>query len=422
MMKNNDSSSRQSNALASKQALARYDAVRWIEEAVKSGLTLSQALSCASTRPWGGRTYSVPTLERWFYTYRAGGFEALELRPRIDKGKTRALSPETVEALLKWRKEYPQVKVTTLVRQLESAGVIDPGTVSMASIYRLLKKAGLDARSLKASGEAQLSGPTKAFEVAYANHLWMTDGMHGPRLAGVGRTHLLALLDDCSRLCPHAQYYPAERWEHFLDTLKHALQCRGIPERLYTDNGKVFTNRHLQTICANLGIHLIHHKPYQAWSKGKIERFFRTVQSDFEQRLVFNPVDSIEQLNERFWAWLETEYHRRPHKGLDGQTPVERFAERSHHLHTLDAQMDVEGLFLARTTRRVRRDATISLEGRTFEVPVALRGRQVEVRYDPFTFSRVEIYLDEQYMGRATPCDRQLNSRTFDKENYEHLD
>jgi transposase InsO family protein len=422
MKKNSDSSSQPSGALASSLALARYDAVRWIEEAVKSGLNLSQALRSASQRTWGSRAYSIPSLERWYYAYRAGGFGALEDNPRADKGQIRAASPETVEALLGWRRDYPQVNITTLIRQMESAGVIEPGALSMTTVYRILKKAGLDPRQIKAAGAATGSGPTKAFEVADANHLWMTDSMHGPRLSGVGRVYLLALLDDCSRLCPHAQYYLGENLEHFLDTLQHALRGRGIPDRLYTDNGKIFTSHHLQTVCANLGIQLLHHKPYQAWSKGKIERLFLSIQTDFEQRLIFNPVDSLDELNRRFWHWLETEYHRRPHKGLDGQTPLDRFAERSHHLRLLDPQMDIDGLFLARKLRRVRRDATFSLDGRVFEAPVALRGRQIEVRYQPFTFARVEIHFDGQFVARAIPCDKQLNSRSFDKENYENLD
>jgi len=85
----------------------------------------------------------------------------------------------------------------------------------------------------------------------------MTDGMWGPSLpvepgGKPVRTHLLALIDDCSRLCPHGQYYPAERIECFLDLFKQALQARGIPEKLYTDNGSLFVSEHLRSVCANL--------------------------------------------------------------------------------------------------------------------------------------------------------------------------
>jgi transposase InsO family protein len=407
---------------ASATALVRYDAVRFLEEAVRSGLPLRRALYAASERPWGEKLYQAPTLEEWYYRYRHDGFEALHNRSRSDKGERRTLSPEAKDALLAMRRAQPQVYGSTLLRQLEGQGTIPPGSVSLTTIYRLLRAEGLDRASLKSAGQ---QGPTKAFEVSWANQLWMTDGMWGPSVPVVEgqkpvRAHLLALIDDCSRLCPHAQYYPAEKIECFLDLFKHALRSRGLPEKLYTDNGALFTSEHLRTVCANFGIRLIHAKPYAAWSKGKIERFFLTVQSDFEQRLVFEPVKTLGELNERFWRWLETEYHRRAHRGLDGQSPQERFQQRSEGLRALPSGMDVDGLFLKRTTRRVRRDATISLEGRMFEVPVSLRGRIVEVRFDPFGFGRLELYLEDKKVGDGVLLDKELNSRNFKLENYEH--
>ena len=420
VMKNN---SDDSNRLAKDAELARYDAVRWIEEAVKSGIPLYRAIQNAAVRPWGGKTYSVPTLERWYYAYREGGFDALKLQVRADKGMAKALSPTAVEALVKVRKEHPALNITSLFSQMETTGVITPGSVSISTIYRHLTRLGLDKRTMKALQNLVTSGPTKAFEFAFANQLWMTDAMTGPTLrSGKGpahKTHLLAFLDDCSRVCTHGQYYPAERLEYFLDAFQHALRSRGIPEKLYTDNGAIFTSRHLQTICATLGITLIHHKPYHAWSKGKIERWFHTVQTDFEQRLIFQPVQTLAELNSRFWQWLNVEYHQRAHGSLDGQSPGDRFAARAGQLRLVHDDMDLPGLFLARTTRRVRLDATISLDGKIFEAPVALRGRDVEVRYDPFALARVEVWLDERFIADAKLCDKYLNSRTFDKENYE---
>lgn len=406
---------------ASATALTRYDAVRYLEEAVRSGLSLRRALRAASERSWGGRIYKVPTLERWYYQYRHKGFEALHNQQREDKGRGRALSPEATETLLAMRRAQPDLYATTLLRQLERQGTIEPDSVSLTTIYRVLRAEGLDRGSIKSAG---VQGPTKAFEVSWANQLWMTDGMWGPSVAIEAggkpiRTHLLALIDDCSRLCPHGQYYPAEKIECFLDLFKHALLSRGIPEQLYTDNGSLFTSEHLRTVCANFGIRLTHAKPYAAWSKGKIERFFLTVQSDFEQSLVFDPVRDLAELNERFWKWLESEYHQRVHRALDGQSPQQRFQERSEGLRTVPAGMDVDGLFLKRTTRRVRRDATISLNGKMFEVPVSLRGRIVEVHFDPFRYERLEVHLDDKKVGDGTLLDKELNSRNFKLENYE---
>ena len=186
----------------------------------------------------------------------------------------RALSPETLEAFLALRRAQPELYATPLLRELEEQGVLAPRSVSMSTLYRTLAREGLDRRSLRA-GSAVLKGPTKAFEFSWANQVWMTDGRWGPSVpvepgGKPVRTHLLALIDDCSRLCPHGQYYPAERMECFLNLFKQALQARGIPEKLYTDNGSLFVSEHLRSVCANLGIRLIHAKPYAAWSKGYV--------------------------------------------------------------------------------------------------------------------------------------------------------
>jgi transposase InsO family protein len=410
-------------------ALARHAAVSWIQEALKSHFTLARALSLASERTWGDKLYAAATLERWYYQFDAHGFTALQRQPRKDKGTRKVLGPEAGQALLELRRQQPQLKVKVLVRQLVDQGTLQAGTFSLPSVYRFLAEHGLDSRSLKHSTPLTrpLSrGPTKAFECALANELWMTDMMFGPSLklatGQVLHTRLFALLDDCSRLVPHAQYYASEQLDAFLDCFRQALARRGLPEKLYTDRGKIFTSYHLQVICANLGVRLCHAKPYAAWSRGKIERWFRTLQEDFQARLVLDPVHDLAELNQRLWQWIETEYHRRVHTALQGQCPADRFAQRALHLRPADPQTDWEGLFLARAQRRVRLDATVSLEGRLWEVPLHLRGQVVELRFDPFTWQRVEIWHQDHFVARARRCDKHLNAKTYTDRDYERPD
>jgi transposase InsO family protein len=411
-------------------ALARHAAVSWVQEAINEHFTLARALSLASERPWGGKIYAPATIERWHYQFAADGFAALQRRPRKDKGTRKVLSPEAGAALLELRRQHSELKIKVLVRRLLDQGTLDAGTFSMPSIYRFLAEHGLDTQSIKRQLQPQSAlsgtGPTKAFECALANELWMTDMMFGPSLklptGQVLHTRLFALLDDCSRLVPHAQYYQSEQLSGFLDCFRQALARRGFPEKLYTDRGKIFTSYHLQVICANLGVRLCHAKPYAAWSKGKIERWFRTLQQDFQARLVLDPVHDLAELNQRLWRWIETEYHLRAHTALNGQSPAERFLQRAVHLRTADSQTDWEGLFLSRCQRRVRLDATVSLEGVLWEVPVHLRGQLVELRFDPFTWKRVEVWHQDQRVGAARRCNKQLNSKTYTDTDYDRPD
>lgn len=407
-------------------ALARHAAVCWVQQAIKENFTLTRALTLASEREWGGRFYCPSTLEDWFYAFRHQGFEALQRPARKDKGTRKALSPQACEALLQLRRQHPQLKAQLLVRRLIEQGTLQSGTFSMPSVYRLFAAHGLDSRSIKHQSLTGPTGPTKAFECARPNELWMTDMMFGPtlRLASgkVIQTRLFCLLDDCSRLVPHAQYYLSEKLGCFLDCFRQGLARRGFPDKLYTDQGKIFTSSHLQIVCANLNVRLVHAKPYAAWSKGKQERFFRTLQEDFQARLVLDPVKSLEELNQRLWRWIETEYHQRAHRGLEGQCPAQRFAQRALNLRTADPQTDWLRLFLTRAQRRVRLDATVSLSGQLWEVPTHLRGRLVQLRYDPFNWQTVEIWFQDLYVGLAKRCDKQLNSKTYTDQDYERPD
>jgi transposase InsO family protein len=403
-------------------ALARYAAVSWAQTQLAGGLTLQQALRGAVERRWNEHRFALSSLERYYYAWRRGGFDALHPKGRSDRGRTTALSVEVQQRLMQLRREHPQLTVSVLIKQLLQEGLLQPGQFSLPSIYRYLARIGLDARTVRACGPMLPGGgPTKAFETALANELWMTDLMYGPSLRSpddgrVIHTRLFALLDDCSRLCPHAQYYGTESTECFLDVLREGVQRRGLPERLYSDHGRVFTCRHLQVVCANLGIRLIHAKPYAAWSKGKIERFFRTVQQDFQQTLSLQPVHSLAALNERFWKWLESDYHQRVHQGIE-ESPCARFARCSGAIRPAPPAEAIQRLFLDQVARRVRKDATFSLHGRWFEVAPLLRGQKIQIAYDPFGWTLIEVWWQGKFIGTAKPLDKHINAKTFARSN-----
>jgi transposase InsO family protein len=329
------------------------------------------------------------------------------------------LDPQVAEAILELRKNQPRLAVTAILERLRAQGIIQADNgCSRSTIYRFLQREGLDRHCLRALAN-EVGGPTKAWESDSPNALWMVDAMDGPSLrsqgkAGAQRTWLLATLDDHSRLSPHAQFYPHQKITALLDCLRQAFERRGLPEALYTDRGKIFTGSQLQLVCANLGIRLLHARPYAAWSRGKIERFFRTLQGSFLPELKFEPATDLEQLNRRLWNWIENSYHRRSHTALGGKSPLERFS--SVRLRPLPENW--QALFYERIKRRVRLDATVSLEAQLWEVPVHLRGREIELRRDPFEPSRIEVWYQGRLCGRATRCDKLLNNH-FSSNNYE---
>ena len=203
----------------------------------------------------------------------------------------------------------------------------------------------------------------------------------------------------------HAQFYLSEGLQSYLDCLRQALVRRGLPRRLYVDNGPTFRSQHLSQITASLGIALVHSTPYQPEGRGKCERWFRTVRGGFLSRW---QAESLEDLNRDFADWLHESYHQRPHS-VTGQTPMERF---SSHLECLrPAPRDLEDFFRKRALRIVAKDRTVSLNCRLYEAPVSLIGKRVVLLYHDHDPARVEVFFDERSYGLISLLDERVNFR-----------
>ena len=187
---------------------------------------------------------------------------------------------------------------------------------------------------------------------------------------------------------------------------------RGIPQRLYVDNGAAYRSRQLALVCARLGTALIHARPYQPAGKGKIERWFRTLRAGWLAHLDLAAVDGLDDLNRRLQAWVEGEYHNAPHRGLDGETPLDRWAAAGADVRYPDAGPGFDDLFLFEARRRVMKDRTVSLNGRLYEVDAALVGQTVTLRHDPAAppSRPVQVVHDGRPAGQATRLDAYANA------------
>src|SRR5262249_50223142 len=168
------------------------------------------------------------------------------------------------------------------------------------------------------------------------------------------------VLDDASRLIPHAQFYDKQGLDAFLDCLRHAVASRGLPVKLYVDNGKVYHSEQLARLAASLGILITHSPPYQPEGRGKIERFFRTVREQFLANLDRKHWLTLEALNERLWIWIEQVYHRSEHASL-GTTPLLRWQRDIERVRQLRPDRDLRRLFFYRLDRRGGRGSTFFL-------------------------------------------------------------
>lgn len=392
-------------------ALFRYGIVANLVSVSKGAGNLKNEIMALSQKTWlhpdGQKVkYAFATIEEWYYNFCRFGFPGLFPKKRKDSGACRALSVALQDEITRRKKANPNLSTAQIIRDLLQENKLTPGQISTATIYRFMNRSGLKDFS------PDIPKERRAFEAAFPGELWQSDLMYGPYLT-IGRrkrrVYLYCFLDDSSRIIPHAQFYFSESLASLVDCLKQAILKRGIPYKLYTDNGKVYLSHYFNLICANLGIKLLHCEPFDPAAKGKIERFIRTLREQFLAALDISKIKSVDELNAKLLAWIESHYHIQKHSAL-GCAPLQRWLKNSKLIRLVKDSAAIEPLFLARVTRTVSQDGCVQLLGKRFEVNSALTGKKVQLRYDPFCLDKVLIYFQDKFIQQALPLDLKLNA------------
>ena len=374
-------------------ALFRYSLIR---EAADESLTIRQR--GALVRELAGREHVGPngrrlrvgrgTLDRWIRAYRTGGFEALAPASRTGEPVTEKQLLDLAETL---KREVPRrtaAQVAQIIRTAEGTGP------SERTLQRHFARLGLNTRPDGSPPEA-----FGRFEAAAPGDLWTGDALHGPVIAG-RKTYLFCFIDDHSRALVGYRFGLSEDTVRLEAALRAALASRGVPRACYLDNGSPMVSKQLLRACASLGVRLVHSRPGRPQGRGKIERVFETVRIQFLVEIEARPPPDVAELNRLFSAWVETVYHRRIHTET-GQAPVERLLAGAPPV--LPTPAALHEAFLWSEVRTVTKSATVSLHSNTFEVDAALVGSRVEVVFDPFDLTTVEIRFQGRSMGRGLP-------------------
>ena len=350
---------------------------------------------------------SVTTLRRWEERYRSGGFEALKPQPRTDQGQPRAVSTQTLDRAEALKREQPFRSARSIARMLtmDNTSPIPEARLAPRTLRRQLARRGATTAQLLTE---QRPKAFRRFERPAFGDLWQGDALHGPTLPDPAhpdqqrQVFLFAFVDDHTRLVTHAQFYWNEQLPRLEDCFKRAILRYGIPLAVYVDRGKVYTAKQFDTICATLGIQRILASPYAPEGKGKVERFFGFVRSDFLPELKRSTVTSLAQLNESLLAWLEVVYHRKLHSET-GQAPLERYRQDPAPATRPVDPATLRQAFLHRDQRTITKTATCSFQGNRYRVPAYLCGQSVELRYDPFDLSRLELWFQDTFLQMAQP-------------------
>ncbi|WP_331759447.1 DDE-type integrase/transposase/recombinase [Streptomyces sp. NBC_01579] len=374
-------------------ALFRYQLIREAADAALSprqrGAMVRAIAAGVHTDPFGKPVkITRGTVDRWLKLWREGGFDAL-LPP------TRQVTPRTPEEVLDLaaalKRENPSRSTAQVVRILQQHLGWGP---SYRTVHRHLQRLELLTRP-----DGQAPEAFGRFEASRPNELWVGDALHGPKIAG-HKAYLFAFVDDHSRAVVGHRWGGAEDSVRLAAALRPALAARGVPEGVYVDNGSAFVDSALLRACARLGIKLIHSTPGRPQGRGKIERFFRTVREQFLVEVDTEKVTDLAMLNRLFTAWVEQVYHRRVHSET-GQQPLERWmAGAPFPVPTPDALREA---FRWSELRKVARTATVSLQSNTYNVDASLVGRQVELVFDPFDLTDIDVRFGGRSFGKAIP-------------------
>jgi len=389
------------------EALWRYGLIR---DLLQDGLSrrergrLARALASGVHRCLDGslRTVSRTTIDRWVRAFRLGGFRALYPRarkasPRVEGSlldlavALKAESPERTGA------QIAQIIARHEAHKAEAEGRIPRRCPAARTVQRHLERSGYGGRRSRA-----VNGPRyRRFEAERPNELWIADCLHGPPVQG-RKAILMCLEDDHSRFIPGARFVSAESTVRLEAVLRSTFRARGVPAGLYCDNGSIFSSGRLLQICARLGIALVHSRPGRPEGRGKLERFFETLRGQFIRELAARPepVGDLAELNRLLWAWLACSYHRQVHSET-GEPPGERYA---HVVPRYATERELAEAFLWSERRRVGpKVPTVSLFGNAYEVDEALRGKTVELLFNPHELRAVEVRHDGRSFGVAKP-------------------
>lgn len=348
---------------------------------------------------------SYKTVEKWVSVYQRGGIDALMPTERSDKGTTRVLTDTAIEEIYRLKQAFPRLNATQIHHQLVQEGFI-PATVSICAVQRFIRH-----NDLKSARNPTMID-RKAFEEDAFGKMWQTDTCYFPHIIENGKSHrvyAVCIIDDHSRLIVGGELFYNDSAANFQHVFKKAVATYTIPIKLYCDNGAPYTNEQLSLICGSIGTVLLHTKVRDGASKAKIERFWRTCKETWLYGLDMDKIHSLREFNVLFQEFIRS-YNTSMHSGI-GCTPFERYQNSQNCIRLPRSSEWLDECFLNRISRKVRKDATVSIANESFDVPAQFIGQTVDIRFRPDEMdSAVILYEGATFPIRVT--DKNENCRT----------
>jgi transposase InsO family protein len=381
-----------------KIALERYKFISPILSAMEENADKGK-LGLIKSEVCGQAGISRKTLARWLTRYTENGFDGLKYQSSAKSSPKRVITGELIKEAALLRMEVPSRSISQIIEILEMEGKAPEGMLKRSTLQDRLREEGYSHAQMKLYQKPGVAA--RRFVRTERNDMWQADVKYSGYLKVKGdpnpkQIYFIGFIDDATRYIVHGEFYDSRNQSAVEDCLRKAILKEGLPQRLFFDNGKEFRNKWMERACAILGIKLIFTAPYSPESKGKIERFNRTIGS-FLEEVSLKQAGSLSEFNGFFNVWLAECYHNREHTGTDS-APETAYKSSKTPLRFLPADT-VAKAFLRLEQRKVDKSGCISFGGKKYEVGVIYIGRTVDIVYDPADTSVLTV--EDNHLGTA---------------------
>ena len=252
--------------------------------------------------------------------------------------------------------------------------------------------------------------PMYRYELEHINEVWCGDSSRGPYLykdKAKIKLFIIALIDDASRLVTAARIFEADNTINLLSTMKLAVSKYGKPKKFNFDNGSNYKNAQINIVAARLGVGIHYCRPYNPEAKAKIERWFKTLKSQWMASLRYSEFHSIDEYQSSLNEYVNN-YNNTPHSSLNGLTPMERYLKEIDLVKKLD-DTSLEKDFLFEIERRVSVDNIVVINNKEYEVPTIYSTKKVRIKYlDP---KDGVFIIDGDKRIEIKPLDKKANAK-----------
>lgn len=347
----------------------------------------------------GVTTIHARTIERWYYQFKKGGFDALKPQTRVDFGKPRK-GKDVIDQIIILKRNYPRLSATGILKMLRESGVTKD-QISLSTVNRVVNSIPKEQINVE---------PMYRYELEHINEVWCGDSSHGPYLyrdKAKVKLYIIALIDDASRLITAARLFEADNTVNLLSTMKLAVSKYGKPKRFNFDNGSNYKNAQINIVTARLGVGVHYCRPYNPEAKAKIERWFKTLKTQWMASLRYSEFHSVDEYQSSLNEYVHN-YNNTPHSSLNGLTPMERYLKETDLVKKLD-ETSLEKDFLFEIERRVSIDNIVVIDNKEYEVPAVYSSKKVRIKYlDP---KDGVFIVDGDKQIEIKPLDKKANAK-----------